>query len=162
MQLTDTDAMPNNVLIIWMPSDQIGDERAYRDYILESLQTGVLVLPSDVTYEVMELPPLGQVEVRPTEPEPEAPPATEEAVFREHDLTEGAEKRAILQRLKDYREAHGRGCLDKVAKETRTRGRINDNTLRMLLTGDTQLPIEDWRIIGRALERLEAKEASDG
>lgn len=77
-------------------------------------------------------------------------------------LEEGAKKRAILQRLIDYRKARPLGCLDKVAKATRTRGRISDNTLRMLLTGDIALPIEDWRKIGRALDRLEAREAANG
>lgn len=161
----------NHILIVWMPGDQISDDRAYRDYVLESVRAGVLVLPSDAACEVMELPLLGGVEVVPgdtpsqssalpvTAPpvgpsqspaEPvTAPPEGEPGEPGEPGEAEGAEKRAILRRLTDYRAAHGRGCLDGVAKATRTRGRINDNTLRMLLTGD-------WRRIGRALDRLEA------
>lgn len=158
----------SNVLVVWMPSDQIGDDRAYRDYVLESLRTGVLVLPSEVTCEVMELPPLGGVEVISTGDKPLVvelePQSTQDEVFRAQDQPQSAfqdgaaEKRAILQRLQVYRNVNGRGCLAAVAKASRTRGKINDNTLRMILTGDTQFPIEDWRKIGRALDRLEAKE----
>lgn len=157
----------NHILIVWMPGDQIGDERAYRDYVLESIQSGILVLSSNVTCEVMELPPLGGVEVVSGETPRRVPSQSlAEPVTAppegEPETAEGMEKRAILQRLTDYRKAGPLGCLDKVAKATRTRGRISDNTLRMLLTGDTVLPIEDWRRIGRALDALEAREAANG
>lgn len=162
----------NHILIVWMPGDQISDDRAYRDYVLESVRAGVLVLPADAACEVMELSQLGDVEVVPGDTPSQSPaePATAPPVGPsqspaepvtappegEPGTAEGAEKRAILRRLTDYRAAHGLGSLDTIAKATRTRGRINDNTLRMLLTGDAQLPVADWRRIGRALDRLEA------
>lgn len=73
--------------------------------------------------------------------------------------SEREEKQAIVQRLIDYRTKHGLGCLAGVAKATRTKGRINDTTLRMILTGDGPvLLIDTWRKIGRALDRLEGVE----
>lgn len=124
-------------------------------YIAEGLS---LMDAINALAEVMDLPQPDKAEaleeVIVSDPRSDAPAPTS---------SEAEEKRAILQRLKEYRSAHGRGCLDAVAKATRSRGRINDNTLRMLLTGDTQLPIADWRKIGRALDRLEAaREAADG
>lgn len=69
---------------------------------------------------------------------------------------EGEEKRAILQRLTDYRAAHGLGSLEVVSREPahRTNDRISSNTLRMVLTGDIKLPIDGWRKIARALDIL--------
>lgn len=76
-------------------------------------------------------------------------------------MTDAEYKRDVIRRLQEYRKKHGLGCLAAVAKEMRTRGRINDTTLRMLLTGDTALrKMEDWRKIGNALDRLEDKDAA--
>lgn len=76
--------------------------------------------------------------------------------------TEAEEKRAILQRLQEFREKNGVGCLTQV---TRRMGRsaLRAEVLRGVLTGDSVLEIRDWRRIGRALDRLDAqsKEASD-
>lgn len=156
------EAVNNRVILVRVPEMDMGRQQELRDYILESLARGVLVLTEDASCEVMELPPLGGVKVIPAAgPEPpadEGPPGPE---LPPGEASEGEEKRAILRRLQDYRAAHGRGCLAEVAKATRTRGRISDSTLRMLLTGDTVLPIEDWRKIGRALERLERQEKEE-
>lgn len=72
--------------------------------------------------------------------------------------TEAEEKRAILKKLRDYRESNGPGCLDAVAKATRSRGRISDSTLREILINAERIPIGDWRKIGRALAMLKGKE----
>lgn len=70
--------------------------------------------------------------------------------------SERDEKQAIMQRLRSYREKHGLGCLTDVARATKTKGRINDNTLRMAMVGDGKpLLIDTWRKIGKALDRLE-------
>lgn len=69
---------------------------------------------------------------------------------------EATEKRAILQRLKDYRTSQGPGCLQAVARATRTRGRISATKLLDMILGDCPpMRIEDWRKIGRALDKLE-------
>lgn len=99
----------------------------------------------------MELPELCGATVTPfTGPEDEDGP------------TEAEEKRAILQRLQEFREKNGVGCLTQV---TRRMGRsaLRAEVLRGVLTGDSVLEIRDWRRIGRALDRLDAqsREASD-
>lgn len=82
------------------------------------------------------------------EPEPEAPPGP----------TEAEEKRAILQRLKDYRAANGLGALEAVsAKTAHQKGkRLPADTLRYLCAdGAPKLPMSDWHKISRALDALE-------
>ena len=50
----------NNILLVRVPETKLDDLRALRDFVLESLvSVGLLVLPEDVTLEVMALPPLG-------------------------------------------------------------------------------------------------------
>lgn len=72
------------------------------------------------------------------------------------DSSEREEKQEIMRRLRAYREKHGLGCFSVVAKATKTKGRINDNTLRMIMMGDGKpLLIDTWRKIGKALDRLE-------
>lgn len=150
----------NNILLVRVPAQEAVDGRELRDYILESLTRGVLVLTEDASCEVMELPLLGGVlvaeqpdltteaEERITNPDP---PAT--------DQSEVAEKRAIVQRLKDYRSANGRGCLDKVSEKTahRKEARISADTLRDI-AGDCapKMELSEWRKIARALDSLEA------
>lgn len=65
------------------------------------------------------------------------------------------EKQAIQQRLQQYREAHGPGCLAAVAAAITGKPIIPDMTLRDVLNGAAVLPIRDWRRIGKALDGLE-------
>lgn len=51
--------MSNRILLVRVPSQEAVNGRALRDYILESLACGVLVLTEDASCEVMELPQLG-------------------------------------------------------------------------------------------------------
>lgn len=83
---------------------------------------------------------------------PEPPPRTDAV---------GEEKRAILQRLKDYRKKRGPGCLEKVVKTCRSRTTINDAVLRDVLIGSAVLRIEDWRKIGKALDKLEGADEQE-
>ena len=86
----------------------------------------------------------------------------------EHDAAklaaehEREEKKAILRRLKQYREDNGPGRLAVVAAKTRSKGLITDMILRDVLNSTVVLPIEHWRKIGQALDRLGvvAQEAS--
>lgn len=150
------------LLLIRIEETECVDGRTLRDYVLESLERGVLVLTKETELEVIDIPRrLGDVEVVQT---PEFVKAvqnnsTEAAKLLKKATDQAEEKRDILRRLTEYRKAHGLGCLKEVASKTRSKGKITDNTLRMLLTGDqTFLPIEDWRRIGHALELLEKKE----
>lgn len=144
----------NSILLVRVPAEETVVGRELRDYILESLACGVLVLTEDATCEVMELPTLGGVEVKPAEevPEPVPEPKTP---------TEAEEKREILQRLKDYRAAHGLGSLDAVSAKTAyfRDKRLTAEELRMILVGDgPPRPMADWRKISRALDALEKSE----
>ena len=152
-----------HVFIIWMPSDQTGGELAYRDYILESLQTGVLVLPSEFSCEVMELPPLGGVEVRevPLTAIPALGPEDGNTPVSQAPTGCGAEvKQAIVQRLKAYRTAQGLGSLEALSVKTaHQKGkRISVETLRYICgDGAPKMPLEDWLKIEKALNTLEQK-----
>ncbi len=147
----------NSILLVRVPAEGTVVGRELRDYILESLARGVLVLTEDASCEEMELPALGCVEVKPAEEVPESVPEPETP-------TEAEEKREILQRLKDYRAANGRGSLEAVSVKTaHHKGRrISADTLRSILTeGSPPRPIEEWRKISRALDALEKSEEGD-
>lgn len=151
----------NNVLLVRVPAQEAVDGRELRDYILESLTQGVLVLTEDASCEVMELPPLGGVMVEAKE-QPDLTPEAEGQItnpeFPAVDQSGGAEKRAIVQRLKDYRSAHGRGCLDKVSEKTahRKEARISADVLRDIAADRApKMELSEWRKIARALDALE-------
>ena len=104
--------------------------------------------------EMLELPPQDKTEPEAEKAEPPVPVADA-----------GTEKRAILQWLKDYRTAHGPGCLAAVSAKTAHRKdrRISDDVLRDICAGGApKLPIEDWRSIAQALDLLAGKETADG
>ena len=93
----------------------------------------------------------------------EAEPLRSRDVARLTDSAAGDEKRAIKERLRAYRAAHGLGCLEQVASKIRHwRGHPDLDTaaLRGLLTGDTVLSLVEWRRVGRALAALEAEETN--
>ena len=150
--------MSNNILLIQVPETDVNKLRELRDYILESLARGVLVLTEDAACEVMELPMLDDVKL---EPEGEPPVSSpQEPDTPVPTSSEAEEKRAIIQRLKDYRAAHGPGCLAVVSGRTARRKdrRISDDVLRHICAdGAPKMPLEDWRSIGRALDILEQK-----
>ena len=159
----------NNILLVRVPTLEAVNGRELRDYILESLAKGVLVLTEDASCEVMELPPLGEVAVVETgqailtTEQPDSSVEAEGQITNPElpaaDQSGGAEKRAIVQRLKDYRSAHGRGCLDKVSEKTahRKEARISADVLRDIATDRAQkMELSEWRKIARALDALEA------
>lgn len=143
----------NNILLVRVPATDIDYLRELRDHIQESLCGGILVLPDDAPCEVMELPALGRVEVAAPQEAQALPEVSEPRGPAE-------EKRAIVQRLKDYRAAHGSGCLAAVSAKTAHRKdqRISDDVLRSICAdGAPKMTMEDWRNIGRALDSLEGK-----
>lgn len=153
----------NNILLVRVPAQEAVDGRELRDYILESLAQGVLVLTEDASCEAMELPQLGGVMVEAKE-QPDLTPEAEGQITNPElpaaDQSGGAEKRAILQRLQAYRDSNGLGSLSAVSARTAHSKleRLSVEDLRGVLTGDRNLPIEDWRKIARALNRLEGKQ----
>ncbi len=162
----------NNILLVRVPTLEAVNGRELRDYILESLAQGVLVLTEDASCEVMELPPLGGVEVSQEQTEPKAPtgavglidmssctgedieetepPPVEVAAGRNRE-----EKQAILERLREYRKSHGLGCWNGVAKKAG--GNITPELIRDMILGKESPPIADWRKIDRAVQFLGTK-----
>lgn len=151
-----------HVLVIRVASLENVDYTTMRNDILESVRLGVLILGADDALEVLDLPPLGGVEVERAEPVPvpEQPEKLESAA-----ASEGMEKRAIVQRLKGYRAANGLGSLEAVSMKTaHQKGRrLSSETLRHICAdGAPRMPMEDWRKITRALDLLERTEGGDG
>ena len=144
------------VLVIQLPRGDRGeaDLAAYRDYVVESLAQGVLVLGAGTSWAVETVPSLGGVQIQRDPgilralcvPEPMADPKTDR-------LNPWREKKETLERLQQYRQAGGLGCLEAVA--SRCGGDLTADKLRGVLTGAEKLPIEQWRTIRRALDQLE-------
>lgn len=165
------------VLVITLESSmkEVTELEAYRDHVLKGLNSGVLVFGKGVTYRIEEFPPLSGVAVRSEQN------VQEEPTLRAHDFdstvggdwkrkladgtTDQVMKAEILARLKTYREVHGLGCLDAVAKATRSKV-ITSMVLRDVILGSAVLEMKDWLKIGRALDKLEVKpsgeEGADG
>ena len=157
----------NKILLVRVPTQEAVDGRELRDYILESLARGVLVLTEDASCEVMELPPLGGVKIQAESLEPSTAVGSassvatvvEAAITNQHQA-QAEEKRAIVQRLKDYRSANGRGCLEKVSEKTahRKESRISADTLRDIDADCApKMGLTEWRKISKALDALEGK-----
>lgn len=135
-EIRDTDLNGGAVLVVQLPVGSELELRETREYILDSLEAGAVVLPMGTQYKVERFPPLGMVRAEPALPGKDA-----------------EEKRAILARLKGYREKNGLGCFKRLA-----RGRLTEEMIRGALTGATPLTIQQWRSIGRALDRVEQGE----
>lgn len=152
--IRDDDMIQGTVLVVQVPARE-ADLAEFRDYIVESLSMGVLVLGPGMTYSVERFPAMGGVQVE-----------GQTVLLRAHDVQPGAgpkppkptpaaEKTAILERLRSYREQHGLGCLKQVA-----RGKVTEDLLRSVLSGSATLTIQEWRAIGRALDRVEKQEGA--
>ena len=134
-----------NVLILRVPAAEGGDLIDIRDYILESLERGVLILGQGVSWEVAQLPDLGGVALA-AEPDALEAPVLPAVTF----TGSGArEKRRIRDALVRYREENGLGSLEALAKPDGPT--LHD--LRAALSCE-KLPMEVWRRIGAALDRL--------
>lgn len=122
----------------------------FRDYVLDSLQRGCIVLDDTMRWSIEEIPVIDLVCIRAqTEVE-------EEKTIREETpkVSVREEKQQILQRLLDYRQRNGAGSLGDVARKTNAKS-ITVDVLRLLVNGDATLSITEWRAIGRALGKLE-------
>lgn len=147
----------SSVLVVTVPSALDGDLCQMRDYVRESLALGVLIVGKEFQWELLELPQLGDVRVQdpggtgtdgpsetPDEGEPEG-----EVAFTGYGAKE---KRRIYEALRRYRDRPGQGSLEPLA-EAAGQG-LTATALRGALLGD-KLPMEPWRAIGSALDRLD-------
>ena len=127
--------LTQQVLVIQLPRGDRGegDLAAYRDYVVESLAQGVLILGSGTTWAVEALPGLGGVQIQRdpgilrahSVPEPKADPKPDRP-------NPWREKKETLERLQQYRQAGGLGCLEAVAGRAVERG-IGARGLRAIL-----------------------------
>lgn len=67
------------------------------------------------------------------------------------------EKKAIYQRLIDYRSKHGLGSLKTIADASNG---LSETELRLMINGQ-KYPLIRWQMVGDALDKLEEKEESD-
>lgn len=159
------------VLVVRVPNLTESNRTSLRDYVVDSLRLGVLVIGPGVNYSLERFPQLGGVFCcggQPTGADgPEGPlpgqdtvVAGQEKVLREHGIFQpvlngknAREKQAILARLRGYRKSHGLGCLEEVAREAGTG--FTEDLLRGLLTGDSSISIPQWRKLNKALDKLE-------
>lgn len=141
-----------------MPAAVGEDLYFIRDYILESLELGVLVVGQGVSWEIADLPDLGGVSVKLAEgppggpdPAPAAGPETAPKPGQEKVRFKGAgaaEKQRIYQRLLQWRRLHGLGSLQALVDAGG--GRLTEETLRTGLRAG-KLELDVWRQIDRAI-----------
>ena len=153
------------VMVVQAPGRAEADLRALRDYILESLNQGVLVLGAGMSYQLEKFPELGAVRITSVDIlrgnkellRRAAPTGTGSGRLKKSEeeirAAQSQEKKAILARLQEYRQANGMGCFKALAQKT---GKLSAETLLSVVTGNQVLPIEDWRKIGRALDKMGA------
>lgn len=68
------------------------------------------------------------------------------------------EKRAVFDRLIGYRKAQPLGSIAQIEKASRKK--LTEATVRSMVLGEYR-PIEDWRALGKALDKLEAASDSE-
>ena len=143
-------AEKREVLIVTVPAGSIKPDGfgKFRDYIVESVLRGVLVLDYTMKWNADEMPAINTNSVQ-VAVELDVPAAADEP-----KMSIKEEKQAILQRLLGYRQRNGVGSLGDVARKTNIKS-ITADVLRMLVTGDATLSTSEWRAIGRALGKLE-------
>lgn len=132
-----------DVLIVRAPQLKRESLEELRDYVVESLHQGVLVVPDGMELEVLALPEPGEENAGAVAPEePSAAPTGRGA----------EEKRAIQEKLRAYRRAHGLGCFRAVAQAGLPE--VTETMLRNMAAGTVAYPLSDWRAAGRALEQV--------
>ena len=150
------------VLVVRVPAKESADLRAVRSFIMDSLALGVLVVGQGVGLSLEYLPNLGGVACTWDSPwdevETEEKPVDMEPDFRY--VGHGArEKNQILTRLTAYRKTNGLGCLKRVSVLA---GKpVTDELIREIITEGKKLPIEVWRQIGQALDKLEQEDSHE-
>ena len=122
MGVVEKTELDNSVLVFYMPVGKPVKLNEMRDYVVESLRKGVLVLDHGTMMELKQIPKLGSIEVVVEEPKPAAEqpkkpekkvPESGTGLLRNHDIkfmgNGGEEKRRIHQRMCAYRAEKGMG-----------------------------------------------------
>lgn len=146
-----------------------GDLPKWKMLLLSYISEGMSLMGAiSAMAEVVEFPPPDAALERQTERyednignSPENPERVPDGIVDSQAPAD--EKRAIAQRLKDYRAAHGLGCLAKISQKTAHRkgSRIPEDILREIAAGRApKMQLLEWRKITMALDAIE-KEKSD-
>ena len=173
------------VLVVRLPEKGNDNAREIRDYIIECLQLGVMVVGQGLTYKLEELPDLGgvkvfggpgnedgfllkgsfeRVESLPAEEPPEQPgdppprPARKRRSEAEIAEAERLEKRRIMDRFRNYRKTGGLGCFNPLAQ----RCGISASELRDLHNGVTVADLKTLKKIDKGLDKMDFEVAADG
>lgn len=159
--------MDRQVLFVTVPAAESCDLLEIRAYVLESLAAGVLILGPGVEWAVVTLPELGDVVIAspPTPPvetvcppgsissPPNPAPGSEAQGYPAFTGAGAKEKRLICDALHRFRAERGLGCLRLLTAQS---GTLTEDLLRAALRG-AKIPIETWRLIGKALDALSGK-----
>lgn len=146
------------ILIVTVPGNISAESRtALRNYVAESLRTGVLVLGVDETWEVANLPELGGAVVQGLQPDkkrdcPGQEPPKEDKETSHFSGPGAREKRRIYDRLRQYRAGNGLGCLTVLSDVSG--GTVTETDLRDALAAN-RLPMEVWQRIDKALQAVD-------
>lgn len=137
--------------------------------LLSYISEGLTLLDlMQILNETMELP----AKAEPSAPVPDGmppdsdPEVPEEKVsaFRAQDVgpmgRNSTEKREIMERLRVYRTEMGLGCWAAVVKASG--GKLDDIQLREMCAGTAVLPVAEWRLAAKALDKLAKKAAANG
>lgn len=144
-----------DIVVVKCPKALVDELRDVRDFVMESLGKGVLVLGPGYGYTVETLPDRVLVEQQGPEPvvlrEKEVPQVSIPPTPKGRKASPAQRKREILERLKEYREKHGQGCFASLEDKAG----VNADLLRGLLTGETKADMATWEAVDKALNRLE-------
>ena len=156
------DTETKQVLVVSSPQKTIDELRETRDYMMECLSVGVMVLSPGMGYEFVEFPSISGVCV-----------VDESQVLRAKNLipasvgggkkspppTVKSEKIIARDKLLAYRAKEGLGCLGRVASATG--GKVNAETLRNVINGEETLTSDQWQRVSKAIDALQRSGGAD-
>lgn len=185
-----SEAMDRQVLVVRIPDRSTLDEREFRDYVDESIALGKLVIRESITLEFMTFPALGGVQVLAQGKENKSGAtldidlsgtgglgyeyplvvSAEYAAARAVAQNEAAkkaeaermERKAIIERLRRYRQLGGLGCFNPLADKCG----VSADDLRDIHNGSVPADLKQLRKIAKGLDKLkfetEPKEPANG
>lgn len=157
------------VLVVRIPEKGNDNASEIRDYIIECLKMGVLVVGQGLTYKLETMPDLGGVQVfggletaaEYTDPaESGAPQRPKRKRRSEAEIAEEErlEKRRIMDRFRNFRKINGLGCFKPLAQQCG----ISDSELRDLHNGATVADLKILKKIDKGLDKMGFEVAADG
>ena len=155
------------VLVAWAPEGTDWEEReALRAELEDGIRRGMLVLDRGVSICVLELPlpiPRERPRAEPSgasgEEDEKRPEEREEKTAKcppmvraRHNPRTAEEKTEIMARLVKFRKDRGLGCFKELSAACGEG--VSEDMIRILYTGESPCPIDIWRKVGKALEKL--------